>query len=403
MKNNEPVEVKFELPFPMSEYQDRLRRLREGMSNAGIEVKIVTNPIDFYWLTGTRMRSDAENPGWVIVPLDGEPIGVVRHLECSTHKMSSTLNRWYEFPDEGPVVPYDPVGCTVKALKDNKLDRKTIGMNYRVVSLNDFNRFKKLLPNMKIRDFRAEQIRIQKSKAEIEAQAKANKANQDALKDAIEEMQIGWTERQLYDCIVRNHEKHLGKDYEASLGMVMVGKKRVLQMHSVVWPGERTNKVEKNDIIYLEPGTTVKRYTGSMIRCVFMGDPPQIVRKTVDTAIEALNKAIDATAPGKTAHEVDKAARDHFKEMGVECQGRIGYSIGLGAFPRHNWSEGWVMSIMPNNLQVMKPGHIFHYISLGYCPGWGYMGASEQVLVTEKGHEVLGDRQRTCERQLFVK
>ena len=116
-----------------------------------------------------------------------------------------------------------------------------------------------------------------------------------------------------------------------------------------------------------------------------------------EASIEALNRAIEATAPGRTSHEVDKAARDYFAKKGLDCQGRIGYSCGI------DWTEANTMSIEPNNPLVLVPGHIFHYISINFLPGWGYMGASEQVLVTEDGHEVLADRDRTCERILFVK
>ena len=48
----------YELPFPVSEYKDRLRRLRKAMDIASIDVKIISNPRDLYWLTGTRINSE---------------------------------------------------------------------------------------------------------------------------------------------------------------------------------------------------------------------------------------------------------------------------------------------------------------------------------------------------------
>jgi len=134
-----------------------------------------------------------------------------------------------------------------------------------------------------------------------------------------------------------------------------------------------------------------------MIRMVSVGEPPTHVRRSAEASIEALNRAIEATAPGKTSHEVDKAARDYFVKMGLDCQGRIGYSNGI------DWSQADVMSIEPNNQLILVSGHIFHYISINYLPGWGYIGASEQVLVTEDGHEVLSERDKICPRKLFIK
>jgi Xaa-Pro aminopeptidase len=388
---------KFELPFPRSEFKDRLNRVRQAMQVANIDVAIATDQRDFYWLTGTRTRvTGAENPNWVIV-WEGEPIGVVRHLEASTWRCCSILENWVEYPDEGPINPYDPVLYTANTLKDLGLEKRNIGLNFRIVSIEEYNRFKKLLPEAEFRDFRIERIRIQKSKLEQECQFRAAKANQDALMDTINEMRVGWSERDVIETLFEYHEKYLGSDYEYSRGMIQVGG-HVMHMHITRWPPEeRAMKIKKGDIIYLEPGTFVKRYVGSMIRMVSFGEPPEIVRKSAEASIEALNLAIEATAPGKSSHEVDKVARDYFKKLGLDCQGRIGYSSGI------DWSEGLTMSIEPNNPLILQPGHIFHYIAINYLPGWGYIGASEQVLVTEDGHEVLADRDRTCPRQLFIK
>lgn len=397
MVENIPEPPTFELPFPRSEFKDRLRRLRQEMQQAEVDVQIVTDPVDFYWLTGTRMGvKGAENPQWAIV-WDGETIGVVRHLEASTHRCCSILENWVEYPDEGPVNPYDPLLYTVNTLKNHGLDKKTIGLNFRVNSIEKLMRLKKLLPDAEFRDLRAERIRIIKSKLEQECQFKAAKVNQDALMDTINEMEIGWSERDVMATIFRNHEKSLGKDYEYSRGMCQVGP-HVMHMHITRWPPERAAmKIKSGNILYLEPGTFVKRYVGSMIRMVYFGDPPEHVRRSADASVEALNIAIEATAPGKTSNEVAKPAMDYFKKMGLDCQGRVGYSNGI------DWSHGWVMSVEPNNPLVLVPGHIFHYILINYLPGWGYIGASEQVLVTEDGHKVLSERDNTCPRQLFVK
>jgi len=390
---------RYELPFPISEYKDRLRRVRQGMQLAGIDVQIVMNPQDLYWLTGTRIWHMEQGPGDnQLIIRDGDPIMVVRHLEALAHKNGAWINDWVEYYDEGPLNPYDPMKKVAETLKEHGLDKKRIGMNFRITTFQNYNRLRKLLPEAEFSDFRVDMIRIIKSKLEQECQFKAAKVNQDALMNTINEMEVGWSERDIESTIAGYHEKYLGKNYERSeFAPLMVGQ-NVLQMHQLRFEGEKkADRIKKGDIVYLEPGTYVKRYVGSMIRMVSFGEPPKHVRRSAEASIEALNIAIEATAPGKTSHEVDKAARDHFVKMGFDCQGRIGYASGI------DWSQANVMSIEPNNPLVLVPGHIFHYISINYLPGWGYIGASEQVLVTEDGHEVLADRDRTCPRQLFVK
>lgn len=387
----------FELPFPQHEFDTRFQRVRSSMNKAGVDVTIVTEPRDFYWLTGSRTRIVRnENPGWIII-WEGEPIGVVRHLELSSHKCCTTLKRWVEYPDEGPIVPYDPIRYTAKTLQELGLERSRVGVNFRKLSVMEFGRFQELLPNVDYVDLRIDEIRIRKSKLEQECQFRAARANQSALVQAIREIDVGWTERDVKELIWKKHEELLGDEYEGSHGMVQVGS-HVGHMHLVRWPPEQGDQIIRDgDIAYLETGTYVKRYAGSMLRMVSFGEPVPEVRKAAEASIEALNMAIEETAPGKTAHEVDKVAREHITSLGFHCPSRTAYSNGLV------WSEGWVLSNYPNNPQVLEPGHILHYITLIDLPDWGFIGTSEQVLVTDEGHEVLGDRERTCPRTLFVK
>lgn len=388
---------RFELPFPLSEYKDRLRRVRQGMQLAGVDVQIVTDPRDLYWLAGTRIVFEQGPGDNQLIIWEGEPIMVVRHLEASSHKYSTWVKNFVEYYDEGPITPYDPMKKVAEKLKELGLDKKRIGVNFRLTTLQNFNRLRKLLPEAGFRDFRVEKIRVIKSRLEQECQFKAAKVNQDALMNTINDMEIGWSERDIENSIARYQEKYLGSDYERTEVLCMVGR-NCLHMHAEIYPGEAAaEEIKENTLIYIEPGAFVKRYVGTMIRMVYFGDPPAAVKEAGEAVIEALNRAIEATEPGRTCHEVDKAARDYLVEKGLECRGRIGYSNGI------EWSQANVLSIEPNNPTILVPGHIFHCIPIVYVPGWGYIGASEQVLVTEDGCEVLADRDRTCPREFFVK
>jgi Xaa-Pro aminopeptidase len=395
--NKRAFPTKFDLPFPRSEFEDRFLRVERAMEASELDATVVTDARDFYWLTGSRMRIiRVENPGWIII-WDGEPIGVVRHLELESHQCCSTLKEWVVYRDEGPINPYDPVGATADTLRRLGLDKASVGINFRSIGHAGFRRFEECLPDANFQDFRVEKIRIKKSKLEQECQYRAAKANQDALMNTINEMDIGWSERDIQNRIFEYHEKFLGEDYERSTGMFQTGR-HTGHMHLVTWPPEQgAERIKKGDLLYLEPGTFVKRYVGCMIRSVFFGEPPAPVRRAAEASIEALNRAIEAIAPGKTAHEVDKIARDHFEELGLDCQSRIGYSCGIV------WSEGPVLAVYPNNPLILEPGHIIHCLALNYVQDWGFIGASEQVLVTEKGNEVLADRDRTCPREFFIK
>jgi len=105
---------------------------------------------------------------------------------------------------------------------------------------------------------------------------------------------------------------------------------------------------------------------------------------------------VRAIAPGRSAQEVDAAARGYLTEQGLDMQHRSGYMAN------ERWMDGGILSLTPGNPLVLETGQVFHTLLHVFLPGIGYVGQSEQVLVTESGCEVLGD-QSVCPRMLYVK
>ncbi len=391
--------VTYELPFPRSEYETRLKRVRAEMDQAGTDATIVTIPRDFSWLTGTRVDYYcAESPQWIIV-WAGEPVGVVRHLEALTHRCCSYLERWVEFPDEGPFNPFDPVLYTARALEDLGLAGKRIGINLRVTPVEEYARFQELLPRARLVDFRVERIRVRRSPAEIECIRQANQVNRSALAATIEAMDIGWSEWDLIQHLAHGHAEQLKDEYfySAMGGTVCQVGSHMLHMHALRTPAERRAKrVAPGDGIWIEPGVFVKDYVGCMIRTAWFREPPAIVREALDATGEAFERLTRAIKPGRTSGEVDAAARRYLTDRGFDMQHRSGYMAN------EKWMDGGILSLTPGNPLVLQPGHVFHTPIHVFLPGIGYVGSSEQVLVTENGCEVLGDP-AVCPRRLYVK
>ncbi|MFH3651455.1 aminopeptidase P family N-terminal domain-containing protein, partial [Acinetobacter baumannii] len=69
-----------ESAFSADEYAQRIRRTRERLSRAGVDVMIVTGPENIFWLTGQQ------TPGYytfqaLLLPVEGDPVFVIRQLE----------------------------------------------------------------------------------------------------------------------------------------------------------------------------------------------------------------------------------------------------------------------------------------------------------------------------------
>ena len=391
--------VNYELPFPPQEYKERYRRVLASMALKGVDVAIVTMPRDFSWLTGTRVDYyAAESPQWLIV-WERDPVAIVRRLELETHRCCSVVNNWVEYPDEGPINPYDPVLHTVNTLKRLGLAQKRIGLNLRVTPVEEHARLQGLLPRARLVDFRVEGIRVRRSPLEIECVRRANNINRAALAAAIDALEPGWSEWDIVMRLCKEHEKHLGDEYfySATGATVCQVGEHMLHMHVVRTPAERKlRRVAPGDGMWLEPGIFVKTYVGCMIRTVWMGEPPRRVREALDVVQEAFDRLVKMLAPGRMANDVDAVARDFITEKGFEIQHRTGYTAN------ERWSDAGILSLTPGNPLVIESGQVFHCPMHVFLPGIGYVGSSEQVLVTTSGCEVIGDTS-ICPRQLYVK
>ncbi|NIP61499.1 MAG: M24 family metallopeptidase [Nitrosopumilaceae archaeon] len=399
-QKNTTAPLKVDLDFPLEEYADRLERVRAKMHREGVNVTIVTNHRDFNWLTGSRADyPSAESAAWIVITKK-RAVGIVRSLEAEAHKSANALQEWVEYQDEGPQNLFSPLRGAIKVIKKLKMEKAIIGMNMRTFPVMDYEELRSRLPTAKFKDFFVESIRIHKSVREIEAMRMAAKGNQDALMETIKAIKPGWSEYDILKYINKRQKYHLGDQYERAAFRAtacQVGG-NATQMHIRKTDNElKAQKVQKGDIIWLEPGVFVKGYVGCMIRTVFVGDPPKEVKDGVNYCIEAFEKAVKVIKPGNTFEKVYGIAARYLRQAGYHIGHRIGYLNEL------DWADSNILSIMPKNPYKFEPGLVFHFLVYVMLPGWGYVGVSEQVHITDNGYEILGDWKRTCPRKLFIK
>jgi Xaa-Pro dipeptidase len=126
-----------------------------------------------------------------------------------------------------------------------------------------------------------------------------------------------------------------------------------------------------------------------MSRAAFVGDPPELMLKGIETNTYALEQAKSIIKPGVPANQAFEVARDIIDNSGLPYkQGRrVAYSIGI-AFPP-GWDEGHIISINETETREFQAGMTFHLITTMRLPGLGAIGCSDTILVTENGCETL--------------
>ena len=100
-----------EAAFPAAEFAARVERARAVLESRGIDVLLVTGPENIFYLTGQQ------TPGYytyqaLLLPVDGEPVFILRQLEVMNLVANSFLDRIEPYPDNA-----DPVDVTVDVIR----------------------------------------------------------------------------------------------------------------------------------------------------------------------------------------------------------------------------------------------------------------------------------------------
>ena len=380
-----------DLVFPMGEFERRLRELRRRMEQRGLEVVLTTTPENICYLTGF------ESPGHyyfnaLIVPLEGEPIAVPRHLEDSGYQALT----WVEIRR-----PYgdveDPMSRVRTTLEEFKLHDKRIGYekNCWFFTAAQQERLWAACPQAEFIDCSGiiEAGRLIKSEHEIALMRQTARSTEAGIRAGIEATRAGVTE---HDIAAEIHYAMIkaGSEWPSLAPFVASGERGAIG--HATWAGRR---VEPEDCVFLEVGGCLKRYHTAMMRTVFVGEPGAELWAAEKVVHEAMNASLEAIKPGVPAQEIDAVGRQIIANstFGGQQTSRAGYSIGIALPP--DWGEGHILSLQQNEPRRLEPNMTFHLIPWVQMPGKGGIGFSETVRVTENGCETLTN----FERKLFVK
>jgi Xaa-Pro dipeptidase len=144
----------------------------------------------------------------------------------------------------------------------------------------------------------------------------------------------------------------------------------------------------RGDMVHIEVTPRVSGYSARVMRGVSVGPADPALQRTAELLAALQREQIAAMRPGVPAREVDAIMRDGVLGAGLrtEYDNVTGYTLGLYALSGPRTSD-FTRIFTPVADWVLEPGMVFHM----YASGAG-AAASETVLVTENGPEVLTGR-----------
>ncbi|PBC04120.1 Xaa-Pro peptidase family protein [Mesorhizobium sp. WSM3860] len=366
--------------FPVDEFRSRLAVLRTVMAERRVDLLIVDQREHMIYFSG--YASTAAMYQSVLIPLDGEPIQVVRAIDASTFNEASWLTDYAAFNDNE-----NPVKVVAETVKARGFGASAIGVerDSHFLTVNRALELESLLPSARIVDFSRVmwEMRLVKSPLELACQKMAAKICDRAASAAFETARAGINEREIF--IAMTSEAWRSGADNAQIGVISSGPST--SFHSSL--GDRV--LAEGDLVFVEPVPHFRGYTARIMRSKLIGVPTDEQLRTAERIIQIQDEQISAMKAGANAKDVDRILREGILAAGLRDSYTTitGYTLGLKLPPR---TSDFTRVFLPESEWQLEENQVFHmYTSACSLP------FSETVVVTREG----GKRLTEMERKLF--
>ena len=236
-----------------------------------------------------------------------------------------------------------------------------------------------------------ERARVVKDDYEIETLREAARRLSVVAREVVGEVRAGRSEREVA-LAIDFRIRRAGFERTAFETIVAGGPNAALP-HA--HPGERI--FSEGDLVVLDFGGVYDSYCVDLTRTVSVGRAGPRARNVYGAVLEAHDRAIAAVAPGRSRFDIDAVARDILGTHGLaEAFGHgTGHGLGIDVHeepritrPRPGEITG---SKAEGDRDALAAGMVFTIEPGVYLAGWGGVRIEDDVLVTERGAEVLTD------------
>jgi ectoine hydrolase len=386
------------LPFTADEYDRRIALVRGAMDAAGIDTLFVTDPSNQAWLTGYDGWSFYVHQG-VILRGEGDPIWWGRRQDAAGARRTVWM-------DDDHVRGYDdhfvqsterhPMQELAGILQDLGADRIGVEMDNYYFSAKAFAVMQSSLPDALFTDATAmvNWKRGVKSEPELEYMRNAARISEKIIDGLLERVEPGVPKNEvvaeIYRDAVRGVDGAWG-DYPAIVPLLPSGSDAAAP--HLTWDGR---PFETGEATFFEISGCYRRYHAPFCRSLFLGTPPDFLKRAEAALVEGLEAGLNAARAGNRACDIANALAAPLEAAGIERGERCGYPIGLSYPP--DWGERTI-SLRVSDETVLEPNMTFHFMPGLWMADWG-LEITESIRITENGPaECFCDRPR----KMFVK
>lgn len=147
---------------------------------------------------------------------------------------------------------------------------------------------------------------------------------------------------------------------------------------------------EPGDLIKIDVGCVIDGYSSDGGRTAALGEPQPAARRLFDALHRAFDAGFNILRPGTPLREVYRVTAESMWKSGYDTYGRGHFGHGVGA---SIWSEEWPF-ISANSDALAEPGMVLAFETPHYVRGLGGVIIEDQILVGERGIDVMAPSPR---------
>ncbi|WP_299047580.1 M24 family metallopeptidase [uncultured Tateyamaria sp.] len=363
--------------FEIAEYRTRLDRVRNAMADRSLDCLLITDPSNMGWLTGYDGWSFYVHQG-VIVTHHADPIWWGRLQDVAGARRTAWMG-------DDCAVGYDeqyvqtPTRHPMQDLAPRLAGRVGVEMDNYYYSAKAHAVLADAGLVLADATSLVNWCRAVKSEAEIGFMHKAARISEAVIDGMADRIAPGVPKNEVvaeaYRDAIRGVDGAWG-DYPAIVPLVPSGADAAAP--HLTWNGDGFRAGEATT---LEIAGCYRRYHVPLCRSVFLGVPPDKMRRAEAAVIEGLEAGIDAARAGNQTRDVAAALNSALKKVGIERTARCGYPIGLSYPP--DWGER-TTSFRAEDDTVLEPNMTFHFMPGLWMDDWG-LAITESIRITESG------------------
>ncbi|MEM6489677.1 MAG: M24 family metallopeptidase [Pseudomonadota bacterium] len=382
-------------PFSAAEYDRRLALVRAEMARRGLDALFLADPSNMAWLTAYDGWSFYVHQG-VVVTGEGPPLWWGRRQDAA----GAVRTCWM---DDAHVRPYPEayVQTTERHPMDHLaglLDGLGLAAARIGVEMDNYYYSARAHAALAAALHAADLVdatglvnwqRTVKSAEEIAFMRRAARISEAIVDGYVARIEPGVPKNRIVAQIWADAVTGVGEawgDYPAIVPMLPSGPDAAAP--HLTWDGR---PFQAGEATFFEIAGCYRRYHAPLCRTVFLGTPPDAMRRAEAALLEGLAEGIDIARPGATAGDVARALFGALARAGIEREARCGYPVGLSYPP--DWGERTI-SFRPEDETVLEAGMTFHFMPGLWMQDWG-IEITETILIREgAAAECLCDRPR---------